>query len=158
MPERAFLLVTIALAALAPQMASACSWSYEDGYSPNDIKERTDVVRVRGTYRVEGIDGTPTGGVSEDGQPLYNDGVLLGQIERGTGRWPTFIHLLPEWAHDCGMGWNRPWTDATGTFWLERDRARHRWWIIWWEGEYLPAPEQPPLPPTAAESPDGAAR
>ena len=144
MSARWFLIAATVLAALVPQAASACSWSFADGYSPVEVKERVDVLRVRGTYRVEGIDGTPTGGLSEDGQPLYNDGVLIGLIERGTGRWPTFIHLLPEWAHECGMGRHLPWANAEGTFWLERDRARHRWRFIWWEGDYSrdPQPDQ----------------
>lgn len=145
MPARRFLITAIVLAVLVPEAASACSWSYADGYSPVEIKERVDVVRVRGTYQVEGIDGTPTGGFSEDGQPEYYDAVHIGLIERGTGRWPTYIRLLPEWAHECGMGRNLPWANATGTFWLERDRARNRWRIIWWEGDYSRDPQPDPL-------------
>ena len=148
MSPRPCLIAALTLAALVPQGALACSWSYADGYSPSDVKERVDVLRVRGTYRVVGIDGRPTGTLSEDGQPEYSDGVLLGLIERGSGRWPTFIYLLSEFAHECGMGWHLPWANATGTFWLERDRSRHRWRILLWEGEYLPAPaEQSALQP-----------
>jgi len=139
MVKHGLLIAAVLAAALAPQAASACSWSYSDGYSPDDIKQRVDVERVRGTFRFAEFRGTPIAASDETGEPLYTDAVILGRIERGTGKWHTVMDAPTAFQMDCAMPVRGPLADATGTFWLERDRALHRWRIIWWEGEYAPA-------------------
>lgn len=140
MSARLLLIAAVPLAALASQAAGACSWSYAEGYSPEEIKERTDVVRVPGSFTFEEFRGTPAG-TNDDGEQLYTDALILGRIERGTAEWLTVINAPSQFEIDCAMPVRGPLADAQGTFWLERDRALRRWRIVWWEGEYAPPAE-----------------
>jgi len=140
MSARLFLIAAVPLAALSSQSANACSWSYAEGYSPNEIKERTDVVQVRGSFTFEEFRGTPAG-TDDEGNQLYTEAVVMGRIDRGSAEWHTVINAPTQFEIDCVMPVRGPMADAEGTFWLERDRALRRWRIIWWEGDYAPHAE-----------------
>lgn len=47
----------LVLAGAWPQAAVACSWGYKRGYSPEEIKRRTDVTAVRANFRFEEMRG-----------------------------------------------------------------------------------------------------
>ncbi len=128
------LLLTVAF----PQPAAACSWGYARGYSPEEIKRRTDVTAVRANFRFEEMRGEP--GVNEEGEEVLLDAEVFGHIESGITRLKTIHYPARAWA-TCQFPANGPAADARGTFWItdRPEDGRHR--ILYWEGEYL-RPEQ----------------
>ena len=121
-----------------PSSVAACSWGYKSGYSPEEIKRRTDVTAVRANFRFEEMRGEP--GVNEEGEEVLLNAVVVGRIEIGITLLET-IHYPARELGTCQFPGTGPAADARGTFWIT-DRAedgRHR--ILYWEGEYL-QPEQ----------------
>jgi hypothetical protein len=117
---------------IRPEPAHACSWSYARGNTPAEIRARSDVRRVVGTFIFREGRGT----VNDDG--LLEAGRIFGRIEtrRGTG-WDVF-HPFSQFAADCTMP-QGPTADARGTFWISRQSENGQYQLRSWEGEYLPA-------------------
>lgn len=130
--QRALTLAAIGLGVVAHQPVSACTFQWQKGWSPEEIKQRDDIRRVIGTFEVQDI----TGSADEDGG-LY-EGTIYGRLEtlRGTG-WDTWqdYHRI---SVDCGAN-VKPLGYAKGTFWITRKKKDGRYQLLLWEGEYLPA-------------------
>jgi hypothetical protein len=121
---------------MAPQGAAACSAQWLPGYSPEDIKDRSDVRMIRGTFRVEEFVGEPLGDDPELG-PIFRDGKFLGNIESRSGaNWST-IHDAPLATTLTCYRYLKPTQDASGTFWISRRREDGRFELLLWEGEYV---------------------
>lgn len=113
---RAILIATALLLTAAP--AHACSFSWERGYSPREIRENPGMRTVTGTFRF--IQNPENGQVMTD-----SEGFFLGRIDGPRGRsWRTTQLPITEIAIECaayvaptGNGW-------TGTFWISRERQR----------------------------------
>ena len=128
----------LCLAAMSPQGASACTLEWLPGYSPEEIKERSDVRMIQGTFRVEEFVGEPLGDDPELG-PIFRDARFLGHIEsRSGGEWST-IHDAPEATTLTCYRYLKPTNDASGTFWISRRREGGRFELLLWEGEYVQA-------------------
>ncbi|MEP0191230.1 MAG: hypothetical protein ABJP70_11460 [Erythrobacter sp.] len=129
---RAFALAAATAGLVLSTPATACSFSWSPGYSPDEIKERANVRRVKGRFVAQDM----TGSADENGE-LY-EGKIFGRLEtlRGTG-WDTWqeFHRI---SLDCGA-YLKPLADAQGTFWISRRKKDGRYQILLWEGEYLPA-------------------
>ena len=136
----AYLAVAAFWLASAATPAFACSWSYERGRSPDEIKEagRNDVRRIEGTFHFEQMHGEPI--LEGEMAGGFRNPEVVGYIERGTGRWET-IHFPSRSFEDgsCLFPATGPEGDASGTFWISRRREGGRFRILAWEGEYLPA-------------------
>lgn len=134
--------LSVIFAALAlPTSANACSWVWKDGWSPEEIRERDDVRKVRGTYRMLQVAGDV--GADENGGTVVSNAQFRGRLEtlRRTG-WDTY-HEPPIYDLTCQVGnYHKPETDAKGTFWISRKRVHGRYRILLWEGEYLPPEER----------------
>lgn len=133
--------LSLALATLTmPTLAEACSASWARGWSPREIKRRADVREVKGTWRMEALDGRHV--TDADGQEWVVGGRFIGRIEapRGWG-WATW-HEPPDETTTCSIGmYFKPTADAKGTFWIARSKVDGRYRILLWEGYYLPQPE-----------------
>ena len=133
--------LAIALGLLASsQPAAACSWSYERGRSPEEIKERgrTDVRRIVGTFHFEEMRGEPI--LEGEMAGGFRNPEVAGHIERSTGRWETVHYPAREFEDGgCLFPATGPEADATGTFWISRNREDGRYRILAWEGEYAPS-------------------
>ncbi len=114
--------------------ASACTFTWQKGWSPEEIKKRGDIRRVTGTFEVQDRSGS-----GDEYGDLY-EGTIYGRLStlRGTG-WDTWqeFHRI---SLDCGA-YEKPLADAQGTFWISRKKKDGRYQIYLWEGEYLPAKE-----------------
>ena len=131
--------VSFLLTAALPQSATACSWGYASGYSPQEIKHRTDVTAVRANFRFEELRGEP--GRNDEGEEVIFNPEVFGRIEIGFFTRVETVHVpAQEWGA-CMFPGVGPAADARGTFWItdRREDGRHR--ILYWEGEYL-QPEQ----------------
>ena len=133
--------LALSFAALSlPTAGQACSWVWEEGWSPEEIKQRADVRKVRATYKMLQVAGKT--GTDENGETIVYNAEFRGRLEtlRGTG-WDTY-HEPPMYDLTCQIGnYHKPETDATGTFWISRKKKNGRYRILLWEGDYLP-PEQ----------------
>jgi hypothetical protein len=141
MTKALFMILFAITAAVAVSPADACSWSYERGYSPEEIKDRTDVRPISGIFRFEEIRGEPV--LDGEGQASLLNPEVIGHIERGSGRWNT-VHFPTRGFGDggCTFPATGPEANASGTFWITRRRKGGRYRILLWEGEHLPA-DQP---------------
>lgn len=110
---------------------AACSFSWQKGWSPEEIKQRDDLRSVKGRFVLE------DSSLSRSNDGLYTLGTITGRLEtqRGTG-WSTWQDYS-EISVDCGA-YRKPLADAEGTFWISRKRKDGRYQIYLWEGEYLP--------------------
>ena len=132
-------IVSALLLSAAP--AQACSFSWARGNSPAEIRENPALQIVRGTFRF--VQDPATGHIVTDAR-----GRALGRIESGRGRyWETFQVALHPFAIECGAYTAPTGNDATGTFWISRERRNRRYRLMMWEGRY------PPRDPAAAPSP-----
>ena len=136
--------VSFLLVSAFPQSAAACSWSYKQGFSPEDVQRRTDVIVIEATFRFEEMRGEP--GVNDEGEEALIDPEVVGHIEMGARRWPT-IHNPQRGFATCIFPETGPAADASGTFWITERREHGRYRILYWEGEYL-RPEQAQAAPT----------
>lgn len=121
---------TIALAAflsLPPMTAEACSFSWERGYSPREIRENPGMRTVTGTFRF--IQNPENGQVMTD-----SEGYFLGQIDGPRGRtWRTTQLPITEIAIECAAYVAPTSNGATGTFWISRERQHGRYFLMLWE-------------------------
>ena len=125
----AFLLVSI------PQPAQACSFSWKPGHSPKEIKHRSDVRRIEGTFRVLDMKGTVDG----DGQ-LF-EGTIHGRVETKRGKRFDTIQDYSQFVMECGAD-RRPVSDGTGIFWISRTKQNGTYKMRLWEGQYSQAQNQ----------------
>ncbi len=126
----------VAAAMLAPNSAEACSWGYERGFSPEEVKRRTDVIAVRATFRFEEMRGERW--TDPEGQEWISNPEVVGVVERGAMHLET-IHT-PGGQFEgmtCIFPARGPVSDARGTFWIEQRPEHGRYRILHWEGEYL---------------------
>lgn len=132
---------TCALAAvltLQPLTAEACSFSWRRGNSPAEIRENSALQVVRGTFRFE--QDPATGHIVTDAR-----GMALGRIETGRARyWNTYQFPLNEFSIECGAYLAPTGNEATGIFWISRERRNRRYRLMMWEGRY---PSHAPAPP-----------
>ncbi|MXO90050.1 hypothetical protein [Pontixanthobacter aquaemixtae] len=109
--------------------AFACSFSWKEGFSPEEIKQREDVRKVTGTIEI----GELQGSADENGE-LW-EGTIFSRITtlRGTG-WETWqnFHRV---SLDCGA-YRKPLANGRGIFWISRQKIDGRYEILLWEGEY----------------------
>lgn len=126
----------LAASTLLAPAAQACSLTWAPGWSPDEIKERADVRKVRGTYRLVEIAGERF--TNDNGEEWVRDAKYLGQLNtlRGTG-WDV-IHepRIPDLT--C-IYYFKPEADATGTFWISRSKVDGRYRLMLWEGDYISA-------------------
>lgn len=134
-----------AILALVSTPASACSFTWKKGWSPDEIKERSDVRKVKGTYRLVEVAGERF--TDDDGEEWVRDASYHGRLNtlRGTG-WDTYHE--PRLQELTCIYYFKPEADAKGTFWISRKKVDGRYRILLWEGEYLPASD----PANARES------
>ena len=115
--------------------ATACSFSWNPGWSPEEIKERKDLRKVTGRFEVVEIDGVG------DAKGALEKGTIYGRLTtlRGTGweTWQPFDRI----SLDCGA-YRRPMAAGEGTFWISRRKVDGRYQILLWEGTYLPAQDE----------------
>ena len=113
--------------------ASACSFSWARGNSPAEIRENPALQQVRGTFRFE--QDPATGRLILDAR-----GMALGRIDSGRARyWNTYQFPPTEIAVECGAYLGPPGNDATGTFWISRDRQNRRYRLMMWAPDPRPA-------------------
>lgn len=136
---RTILIVAALLLSAAP--AEACSFSWRRGHSPAEIRENPALQVVRGIFRFE--QDPATGHIVTDAR-----GMALGRIESGRARyWNTFQAPLNELSIECGAYIAPTGNEATGTFWIARERRNRRYRLMMWEGQYpRPSPAAAPAP------------
>jgi hypothetical protein len=129
------------------QPAVACSWSYERGTSPEEVRQRSDVTAIRATFRFEELRGER--GLNSEGEEVVYNPEVVGVVERGATHLET-IHYPGRQFEDmtCLFPGTGPVADARGTFWIATRPEHGRYRILYWEGEYLP------VAPTESESTD----
>ena len=113
--------------AAVPEPAQACSFSWGPGNSPREIKQRADVRRLKGTFRVIDIQGT----VDEEG--ALDRGTITGRIETKRNRIFNTVHQYDQFIMMCGAD-RRPASDGTGTYWIKRKPKDGKYEILLWEG------------------------
>ena len=129
--------VVAAALLLSAAPAQACSFSWGRGNSPAEIRENPALQIVRGTFRF--IQDPATGHIVTDAR-----GWALGRIDSGRGRyWNTVQVPLNEFAIECGAYTAPTGNDATGTFWISRERRNRRYRLMLWEGRYPPRDTAP---------------
>lgn len=123
-PRSAMLLALAALA--APPAAIACSVSPSPEIRAEQFRNDSRNRRVKGRFTV-----------TETWINGYGRGIIRGRIEtaRGTG-WDVWVDY-DEFMIDC-VYFFAPTIDATGTFWLARNKVDGRYEIRLWEGQYTP--------------------
>ena len=135
---------TVALGAslaFLPMTAEACTFTWERGYSPREIRENSELLVVTGTFRF--VQDPATGRLVTDSR-----GWPYGRIESPRGQhWNTVQLPLYEISIECGAYTAPTGNDATGTFWIARERENGRHWLLMWEPRY------PPSPPPARRAP-----
>jgi len=131
-----------AVLALQPATAEACSFSWRRGNSPDEIRDSPAMMTVTGTFRFE--QDPATGHIVTDAR-----GYAYGRItsERGRRYWNTVQFPLDGFSIECGAYVAPTGNDATGTFWISRERRNRRYRLMLWEGRY------PPNPPAPAPAP-----
>ena len=141
MDRRAVLvgLATAALSGVPAQPAGACSIGYKAGYSPAEIKQRKDLRKIEGVYRLAEVAGERF--TDENGQELVRDAKLLGEIKAKNGRtWKTIQPPPDALLVDicgCDCWYHKPEGNAEGTFWLSHNGRNGRYTLMLWEGNYL---------------------
>lgn len=117
---------------LQPMVAEACSFSWRRGYSPAEIRENPALREVTGTFRF--MQDPVTGHIVTDAR-----GWAYGRIDSARGRyWNTVQVPLDQISIDCGAYTAPTGNDATGTFWISRERRNRRYRLMLWEGRYPP--------------------
>jgi len=116
---------------LIPAVARACTFKWNPGFSPDEIKERTDIRKVKGAFRIVDLRGT----TNSDGE--LQDGIIYGRIVTRQGGHIDTFHHYSEFAMQCGAD-RRPVADGTGTFWIKMRPVKGQHEMMLWEGEYLP--------------------
>lgn len=118
----------LALATAAP--AQACSFRWEEGYSPKDIPHRDDVVVVKGNFFF--VDAATGVDVPPEAQLNLDQGEALGRIER-KGRKPILTRMYyNDIMLECGAYLGPP-GDVSGKFWIElkRDKQGRQRLLMW---------------------------
>ena len=130
-----FAVTFAAFALVAASSAQACNFSWKKGWSPDEIKQREDVRKVVGTFRIMEISGEHF--TDAEGKEWIRNARYVGRLEtaRGTG-WDT-AHPLRIEDLTC-VYYFKPEADAEGTFWISRRKVDGRYEILLWEGTYLP--------------------
>lgn len=130
------LAVTAPLLAAAP--AQACTFSWQRGYSPAEIRENPGMRTVTGTFRF--IQNPENGHIVTD-----SEGYAFGRIDGARGRtWRTVQLPLSEISIECGAYTAPTGNGATGTFWISRERQHGRYLLMLWE--FAPARNAAPTP------------
>jgi hypothetical protein len=130
----------VAALLLSAAPAQACSFSWARGNSPGEIRANPALQMVRGTFRF--IQDPENGHIVTDAR-----GWALGRIESARGRyWNTVQVPLNEFAIECGAYTAPTANEATGTFWISRERRNRRYRLMLWEGRY--PPREPATAPT----------
>lgn len=135
----------LAASAILTPSVQACSFTWAPGWSPDEIKERTDVRKVRGTYRLLEIAGERF--INDDGEEWVRDATYLGRLDtaRGTGWDVAHEPRIPDLT--C-IYYFKPEADATGTFWISRRKEDGRYRLLLWEGDYISAKPGDPIAPS----------
>lgn len=137
---RTILIVAALLLSATP--AEACSFSWRRGNSPAEIRDNPALQVVRGTFRFE--QNPENGHIVTDAR-----GWAYGRITSARGRryWDTIQAPLNELSIECGAYIAPTGNEATGTFWIARERRNRRYRLMMWEGQYLRhAPAAAPAP------------
>ena len=114
---RATLHVCAVVVSLSAIPADACSFSWEKGWSPNEIRYRADVWEVRGEFRfVDSNTGDP---IAEGNLTLTASKDLLGRIDRPKGKPILTTQNYSQAAVDCSA-YLPPLNNTSGSFWIER--------------------------------------
>lgn len=129
--KREVVLASLAICAcFIPSKSLACSFTWSEGFSPEEIRERKDLRKVIGTFEI----------INWDGQADENGELSTGKIysrlstKRGTGwyTWQEFSRI----SLDCGA-YLKPLNNARGTFYISRRKIDGRYEILLWDGEYI---------------------
>jgi hypothetical protein len=116
--------------------AQACSFSWKKGWSPKEIKRRSDVRKVTGVFRLKELKGERR--TDSEGTEYVINGEFVGTLESNGGVVRNTIHEAPDDTTTCRYGsYFKPEADAKGTFWISRTKKDGRYPILLWEGEYL---------------------
>jgi len=135
---RAAAAILLLAASAAP--AAACSFSWREGHSPADVRMRTDVRVVTGTFR-----NVRARGYADEGG-RFEQGVIEGEVIDRAGRiWPT-SHPYDSFSADCGAI-RTPTHAGTGRYWISRRRTDNRYQMMLWNGRYLPRNDSQTRPP-----------
>ena len=117
--------------------AQACTFTWERGYSPAEIRANPEMRTVTGTFRF--IQNPDNGHIVTD-----SEGYAFGRITAPGRHWDTVQLPLYEISIECGAYTAPTGNGATGTFWISRARQRGRYLLMLWE--FAPAPEAAPAP------------
>jgi hypothetical protein len=129
--------IVVATALLAAAPAQACTFTWERGYSPREIRANPEMRTVTGTFRF--IQNPTNGHIVTD-----SEGYAFGRISAPGRHWDTVQLPLNEISIECGAYTAPTGNDATGTFWISRERQRGRYLLMLWE--FAPARETAPAP------------
>lgn len=122
---------------LSAAPAQACTFTWERGYSPAEIRANPEMRTVTGTFRF--IQNPANGHIVTD-----SEGYAFGRITARGRHWDTVQLPLSEISIECGAYTAPTGNGATGTFWISRERQRGRYLLMLWE--FAPARETTPAP------------
>jgi hypothetical protein len=122
---------------LSAAPAQACTFSWERGYSPAEIRANPEMRTVTGTFRF--IQNPANDHIVTD-----SEGYAFGRITARGRHWDTVQLPLSEISIECGAYTAPTGNGATGTFWISRERQRGRYLLMLWE--FAPAREAAPAP------------
>ena len=117
---------------LSATPALACTFTWERGYSPAEIRANPEMRTVTGTFRF--IQNPDNGHIVTDSEDY-----AFGRITAPGRHWDTVQLPLNELSIECGAYTAPTGNGATGTFWISRARQRGRYLLMLWE--FAPAPE-----------------
>lgn len=124
---RSWTYVIAGLLALQPLAAEACSFSWQRGHSPAEIRANPDMRQVRGTFHFIEVPGG-NGRIAANAQ-----GWLYGRIDVAGGhRWDTIQAPMHEISIECGSYIAPTANGLTGRFWISRERRNGRYRLMLW--------------------------
>jgi len=129
--------VLVVTALLAATPTQACTFSWERGYSPADIRSNPEMRTVTGTFRF--IQNPANDHIVTD-----SEGYAFGRITARGRHWDTVQLPLSEISIECGAYTAPTGNGATGTFWISREPQRGRYLLMLWE--FAPARGAAPAP------------
>ena len=117
---------------LSATPAAACTFTWERGYSPREIRANPEMRTVTGTFRF--IQNPANDHIVTD-----SEGYAFGRITAPGRHWDTVQLPLSEISIECGAYTAPTGNGATGTFWISRERRHGRYFLMLWE--FTPARE-----------------
>ncbi len=122
--------------ALTPQSSLACTQEGSERATRYFERERKKRIKVEGTLRVESF-FTITRPDDFNKEAIIEETWHFGTLESDKGRRYQTYHSTDNVIVLCGRA-QGPVRDATGVFYLQKNRENGNFYIYDWEGDYLP--------------------